>query len=151
MPEKTIIDDLAWFREREGQTIAVSQTIEITKDMIQDFCRSIGNEEWVHWDEARCQEAFGGIIAPLFLAPALFPTLFFQSFDYGDDLGALFSGTDRFRLLSPIKAGDRLSATTRIDHVETRDKGIAVLYDVSFSVAGQSKPVAIGTFVMRYW
>jgi acyl dehydratase len=150
MPDKTIINDIKWFRDNEGEVIATSPAIEITKEKIQSFCRAIDNEEWVHWDEKRCEEAFGGIIAPLFMAPALFPTMFFESFDYGD-IDALFSGTDRFRLISPILAGDLLSATTKIDRVEDKDKGIAVYYDVTFNVQRQDKPVAVGTFVLRYW
>ena len=150
MPDKTIIDSIEWFREHEGKVIATSPAIEISKQKIQDFCRAIDNDEWVHWDEARATEAFGGIIAPLFMAPALFPTLFFESFEYGE-INALFSGTDRFRLFSPILEGDRLSATTKIERIEDKDKGIAVIYDVTFQVERQENPVAVGAFVLRYW
>ena len=150
MPDKTVINDIQWFRDNEDEVIATSPAIVISTEKIQDFCRAIDNEEWVHWDEERCKDAFGGIIAPLFMAPALFPAMFFESFDYGD-IGVLFSGADRFRLISPILAGDLLSATTKIDRIEDKDKGIAVYYDVTFNVQRQDKPVAVGTFVLRYW
>ena len=150
MPDKTIITNIDWFREHEGEVIATSPAIEISKQKIQEFCRAIDNDEWVHWDEERSANAFGGIIAPLFMAPALFPTLFFESLEYGD-FNALFSGSDRFRLISPILEGDQLCATTKIERVEDKDKGIAVFYDVTFHVARQEQPVAVGTFVLRYW
>jgi acyl dehydratase len=150
MPEKTIINNIQWFRDNEGKEISISPAMNISVQQIQDFCRSIDNDEWVHWDEERCKEAFGGIIAPLFMAPALFPTMFFESFEYGD-IDALFSGTDRFRLISPIIAGDQLTATSRIDKVEEKNKGIAVFYEVTFNVERQASPVAVGIFVLRYW
>lgn len=150
MPEKTIINDIQWFRDRQGQVIGSSPEITVSKEKIQDFCRAIDNDEWVHWDEERSEKAFGGIIAPLFMAPALFPTMFFESFEYGD-INALFSGTDRFRLISPIIEGDQLTAITKIGQVEDKDKGVAVYYEVTFNVARQEKPVAVGTFVLRYW
>ena len=150
MPEKTIINDIQWFMEREGKVIATSEPIEIDKDRIQLFCRAIDNREWVHWDEERCKEQFGGVIAPLFLLPALYPTLFFQSFEYGN-INALFYGTDKFRLLAPVVAGTRVSATTRIARVAEKDKAVTVYYDVTFNIPGKDGPVAAGTFLLRYW
>ena len=136
--------------EREGQVIATSEPFEIDQDRIQAFCAAIDNREWVHWDEARCNERFGGVIAPLFLLPALFPTLFFQSFEYGD-INALFYGTDRFRLLAPIVAGARVTATTRIAEVVSKDDAVTVHYEVTFHIVGRDKPVAVGVFLLRYW
>lgn len=150
MPEKTIINDIQWFMEREGEVIATSEPFEIDRDRIQSFCTAIDNREWVHWDEDRCNEQFGGVISPLFMLPALFPTLFFQSFEYGS-INALFYGTDRFRLLAPIVAGAMVTATTRIAEVVKKDKAITVRYDVTFSTVGREKPVAVATFLLRYW
>ena len=150
MPKKTIINDIQWFMDREGEVIATSSPFEVDKDRIQAFCAAIHNREWVHWDEDRCNERFGGVIAPLFMLPALFPTLFFQSFEYGR-INALFYGADRFRLLAPIVAGARLTATTRIARVVKKEEAITVHYDVTFNVAGRDEPVAIATFLLRYW
>ena len=150
MPEKTIIDDIQWFIEREGEIIATSEAVEISRETIQAFCTATGNREWVHRDEARCSEQFGGVISPLFMLPALYPAMFFQSFEYGD-INALFYGTDKFRLLAPIVAGARVSAATRIARVIKKEEAITVYYDVTFNVAGREKPVAAGTFLLRYW
>ena len=150
MPEKTIINDIQWFMEREGEVIATSEPFEIDRDRIQSFCTAIDNREWVHWDEDRCNEQFGGVISPLFMLPALFPTLFFQSFEYGS-INALFYGTDRFRLLAPIVAGVMVTATTRIAEVVKKDKAITVRYDVTFNTVGREEPVAVATFLLRYW
>ena len=136
--------------EREGKVIATSEPFEIDKDRIQAFCTAIDNREWVHWDETRCEEQFGGVIAPLFLLPALYPTLFFQSFEYGS-INALFYGTDRFRLLAPIVAGSRVTATTRIAEVKKKDKAVTVHYEVTFNNVGRDEPVAVGVFLLRYW
>ena len=150
MPEKTIINDIQWFMEREGEIIATSEPFEIDTERIQAFCSAIDNREWVHWDEDRCNEQFGGVISPLFMLPALFPTLFFQSFEYGS-INALFYGADRFRLLAPIVAGAMVTATTRITEVVKKDKAITVRYDVTFNTVGREEPVAVATFLLRYW
>ena len=84
------------------------------------------------------------------MLPALFPTLFFQSFEYGS-INALFYGADRFRLLAPIVAGVMVTATTRIAEVVRKDKAITVRYDVTFNAVSQDEPVAVGAFLIRYW
>ena len=150
MPEKTVIDDIQWFIEREGEVIATSEPFDIDKDRIQAFCRAMDNREWVHWDETRCNEQFGGIISPLFMLPALYPTLFFNSFEYGN-INALFYGTDKFRLLAPVIAGSSVTATTRIAEVAKKDSAVTVYYDVTFNIIGRDEPAAVGTFLIRYW
>ena len=65
MSEKIIIDGLDGFRQREGQHLFSSEPFEISKQRIQEFCRSIGNDEWIHWDEERLAKSpLGGIIMP---------------------------------------------------------------------------------------
>ena len=151
MPQKTIVNHPNWFEERIGQVIASSEPRMVTREAIQDFCRSIGNEEWVHWDEERCAQAFGGIIAPMFMIPSLFPTMFFDSLDYGEQLGALFYGSDRFRLLRPLVAGSELYCEIGIAEITPKGEAITVQYDVKFFVVGDEDPVALGSFLLRYW
>ena len=150
MPDKTVIDDIQWFTARAGEVIATSRPVEISKDKIQAFCMTLDNKEWVHWDEARCSKRFGGIIAPLSILPALYPTLFFDSFEYGN-INALYYGTDKFRLLAPVVAGAKVTATTRIGKVAKKGNAITVYYDITFNMVGKDEPIAVGTFLLRYW
>lgn len=66
-------------------------------------------------------------------------------------LHALFLGSDRFRVLRPVKVGDRLSLDFAVARVEERDSGFAVHYDFSWHADGEEQPVTLGNFIVRYW
>ncbi|MDH3689052.1 MAG: MaoC/PaaZ C-terminal domain-containing protein [Gammaproteobacteria bacterium] len=151
MADKIVIDGLDGFRKLEGQTLGTSEPVEITQKRIEDFCTAVDNDEWIHWDIERCKNSqFGTTIAPGFLSPSLFPKLFFDMVDIRNVGTMLFSGSDRVRLLSPMKCGSKMMQNVKIDHVEERDNGIAVYYDVTWNVVGQDKPVGVAMFIIRY-
>jgi acyl dehydratase len=148
---KIIIDGVEGFRALEGKHLFTSEPYLISKQRIQEFCRSVGNDEWIHWDEERCQDSHvGAIIMPAFMGPALASKVYFDNVEF-INLDGLFQGTDRVRLLRPVKAGDKLVQHWRIERVEGRDKGIAVFYDVSWQVAGHDQPAGVATYIVRYW
>jgi len=66
-------------------------------------------------------------------------------------LRALFLGSDRFRILRPVKAGDQLCLKFTVARVDVRDEGFAVHYDFSWHVNGEEQPVTLGNFIVRYW
>ena len=151
MSEKIIIDDLDGLRQRDGQHLFSSEPFEISKERIQGFCNSIGNDEWIHWDEERLAKSpLGTIIMPAFMAPALMSWAYFSKVEFSN-IDGLFQGTDKIRLLKPVKAGEKLVQHWRIDRVEERNKGIAVYYDVSWEVPGHDGLAGVGTFIVRYW
>jgi len=148
---KQVIRGLDGFRALAGQTLGTSAPIEISQKRIEDFCTAVDNDEWTHWDVERCRDTpWGTTIAPSFLAPSLFARLFFDMVEIVDVGTMLFQGSDRMRLLSPMKSGSRLTQTVRIDRVEERDRGIAVFYDVTWNVVGEEKPVGVAMFLIRY-
>jgi acyl dehydratase len=151
MTAKIIITGEQGFRDRAGQHLFTSDPWAVTKDRIQDFCRSVDNEEWFHWDEQAVRASpLGSIIAPGFMAPALAPKAYWDHVSLRD-LDGLFLGADRIRLLQPVRVGDHLVQEWRIDRVEDRDKGIAVYYDVTWRVEGRDGPAGVATYVVRYW
>jgi acyl dehydratase len=148
---KIIIDGVQGFRALEGKHLFTSEPFLISKERIQEFCRSVDNDEWIHWDEDRCRNSqLGAIIMPAFMGPALASKVYFDHVEF-NNLNGLFQGTDRIRLLKPIKAGDELVQHWRIERVEDRDQGIAVFYDVIWQVAGHDQPAGVATYIVRYW
>ncbi len=151
MAEKIIIEGEAGFRALAGQHLFTTVPWEVSKRRIQDFCRSVDNEEWFHWDEEACRESeVGGIIMPGFMAPSLAPKAYWDNVSL-QDLDGRFLGVDRMRLLQPVKAGEALVQDWRIDRVEERDPGIAVYYQVEWRVEGRDGPAGVATYVVRYW
>ena len=138
------------FSARSGQVLFQSEPLQITKERIQAYCRSLDQLDWFHFDEARCtQSEFGALIAPGTLSLALIHSTYFRHVEL-IDLKALFIGADDFRVMRPIKAGEFLILNFRIGEVIERHEGFRVSYDFEWlETAGDS--VTAGTFLVRYW
>ncbi len=151
MVEKIVISCLDDFRKWSGCHLFTSEPIEVSKARIQQFCRSVDNDEWIHWDEERCREAgFDGVIMPAFMGPALMSKAYFQYVEFKGVEG-LFSGVNRLRLLKPVHAGEAVYQRWLVGEVTERKRGISVIYHVQWFVDGGPDPVIVAEYVLRYW
>lgn len=149
--DKIVLTGVEDFRAREGELLFTSTAQEASKEQIQQFCRSVNQLDWFHFDEERCAASpFGAIVAPGMFTLALIHSVYFDNVEL-QGLRALFLGSDRFRILRPVKAGDQISLEFMVDKVESREEGFAVHYAFKWHVAGESKPVTLGNFIVRYW
>ena len=102
MADKLEITGLADFRAREGEVLFTSPPLVASKQMIQQFCRSVNQLDWFHFDEDRCAASpFGTIVAPGMFTLSLIHSVYFDNVEL-KGLRALFLGSDRFRILRPI-------------------------------------------------
>jgi acyl dehydratase len=148
---KTVINNYDDFRRLEGQQIIDSDPIEITSEGIQDFCRGTLNDEWIHWDQERCEASpLGSIIAPGLFLPALFPHMFWQQMEINIPR-IIVKGIDRIRILKPVTVGSKIVGRAVVDKVLDRDQGIEVHYAISFVFADSNETAAVATFINRYW
>ena len=151
MTDKPVIRSLEDFQAREGEVLFTSAPLTANKEMIQQFCRSVNQLDWFHFDEERCAaSSFGAIVAPGMFTLSLIHSVYFDNVEL-QGLRALFLGSDRFRILRPVKAGDQLSLVFTVDRVEVRDDGFAVHYNFSWHTNGEEQPVTLGNFIVRYW
>ena len=151
MADKLVITSLEDFQSRVGRELFSSPPLVASKDMIQQFCRSVNQLDWFHFDEERCaQSPFGAIVAPGMFTLSLIHSVYFENVQL-QGLRALFLGSDRFRILRPVKAGDELSLHFEVDQVEQRDEGFAVHYNFTWHANADKQPVTLGNFIVRYW
>jgi len=139
------IDD---FRQRRGEALFRSAPTVIEQSQIQDYCRSIGQLDWFHFDEERAREEFGAIVAPGTMTLALIHPTYFREVELRG-LRALFLGSDRFRIVGPLKAGDSIDLTFTVVDIAERDEGFAVYYD--FEWRRNESPISLGNMIVRYW
>lgn len=151
MSAKIVISSLADFQAAQGGQLFASPPVIVSKDMIQQFCLSVNQLDWFHFDENRCAESpFGAIVAPGMFTLALIHSVYFDNVELRG-LRALFLGSDRFRILRPVKAGDALSLHFTVAKTEVRDAGFAVHYDFRWLNEADGDPVTLGNFIVRYW
>ncbi|WNC73608.1 MaoC family dehydratase N-terminal domain-containing protein [Thalassotalea psychrophila] len=151
MSEKIQLNGIGSLSAYEGKELFTSKPLHVTATMIQDFCRSVNQMDWFHFDEERCKASpFGAVVAPGMYTMSLLHSVYFDHVEL-HNMKALFLGTDRFRILKPVKAGDSIVLKFNVDKIEQRKEGIAVHYDFTWTVAGDEQPVTLGNFIVRYW
>jgi hypothetical protein len=137
-------DDLEALRaEIRDEFGPFGEPLEITQAMIDQFAELTGDRQWIHVDveRARRESPFGGPIAHGFLLLALLPRMRggggVRITGYGS---AANYGSDGLRFLSPVPAGAKVHARSRLAAVEAKPRGTLVTSEIAIHVVGSERP-----------
>jgi acyl dehydratase len=137
-------DDIAALRaEIRAEFGPFGEPLEITQAMIDQFAELTGDKQWIHVDveRARRESPFGGPIAHGFLLLSLLPRMRGSGgpriVGYGS---AANYGSDGLRFLSPVPAGAKVHARSRLAAVEVKPRGTLVTSEVALHPVGSDKP-----------
>ncbi len=126
---------------------------EVSQSTIDGFAELTGDHQWIHVDveRARKESPFGGPIAhgflTLSLVPRLSPRAGHRVVGHGN---ATNYGSDGFRFLSPVPAGAKVHARSRIVKVEAKPNGTLVTSEMAIHVVGQERPALIYKGLVLY-
>jgi hypothetical protein len=147
-------DDIEGLRSKIGDDFGPwGVEVEITQDMINRFADITGDHQWIHVDveRAKRESPFGGPIAHGFLTlsllPALRVTAGFKIVGYGNITNY---GADRLRFVSPVPAGSKVHARSRLVTIEPKPKGTQVTQEIAVHVVGNDRPALLYTMLMLY-
>ncbi len=127
--------------------------IEVTQEMINKFADLTGDHQWIHVDveRARKESPFKQTIAhgflTLSLVPMLRPRSQFQIVGYGN---ATNYGSDRLRFVSPVPAGAKVHARSRLVAVEAKPKGTQVTSEIAVHAVGSDRPALTYNMLVLY-
>jgi acyl dehydratase len=128
--------------------------VEITQEMIDRFADVTGDHQWIHVDVERAKRdsPFGGPIAHGFLTLSLLPghlrpAATFAIVGFGN---ATNYGADKLRFVSPVPAGSKAHARSRLLAVEAKPKGTQVKTEVAVHVVGQERPALLYAMITLY-
>lgn len=131
-----------------------SPELEVTQAMIDGFAELTGDDYWIHTDPDRCrrESPFGTTIAQGMLIHSLTARLR-SPLDY--ELTGFRSmvnyGSDRVRFPTPVPAGCRIHARSRVRAVEQMKSGVRLTMELNVHVVGQDdRPSAINDLVILY-
>lgn len=136
-----------------------SVTATIEEQSVTDFARALGEDEPLYLDAGAARaSSFGGIVAPptypiAFMAQSMAGAA--SSFDeLGLNFMTLVHGEQEFEYERPIKAGETLTLTARIEDVYEKEArsgilDILVLGTVASDAAGKRVFVSRQTLVSR--
>jgi len=130
-----------------------SEPLEVTQEMINRFADLTGDHQWIHVDveRARRESPFGGTVAHGFLTLSLLPAMrakpAWQITGFGN---ATNYGANKLRFVSPVPAGARIQARSRLIGVEAKPLGTQLTQELHVHVVGKDKPAVIYEMLVLY-
>lgn len=147
-------DDIEGLRSKVSEEFgAWGSELEVTQDMINKFADLTGDHQWIHVDVERAtrESPFKGTIAHGFLTLSLLPALRagadYKVVGYGN---ATNYGSDKLRFVSPVPAGAKIRARSRLVAVDPKPKGTQVTQEIAVHVVGSERPALTYTMLVLY-
>jgi acyl dehydratase len=154
--EKIRFDDVAALQKHISEEFGpFGGAFEVTQDLIDRFADVTGDRQWIHVDveRAKRESPFKTTIAHGFLTLSLLPMLNAQNRDAFAVVGhgnAVNYGSDKLRFLSPVPAGAKIHARSRLVSVEAGAKGTRVETEIAVHVVGNDRPALLYSMIILY-
>ncbi len=156
--EKIRFDDVEALRQKVSAEFGPwSDDLEVSQKMIDEFAELTGDHQWIHVDveRAKRESPFKTTIAHGFLTLALLPRISSGARERGEfevvGQGSVVNyGSDKLRFMSPVPAGSKLRARSRLVEVEGTPKGTKVVREIAVHVAGSERPALLYQMIILY-
>jgi acyl dehydratase len=154
--EKIRFDDVEALRKQVSSEFGpFGEDLEVTQGMIDAFADLTGDRQWIHVDveRARRESPFKGPVAHGFLTLSLLPRLGGRERAGYEIVGhgsAVNYGSDKLRFLSPVPAGAKVRARSRLVEVEGTPKGTRVVREIAVHVAGSERRALLYQMIVLY-
>ena len=152
--EQIRFDDIEKLQTRVSEEFGPwGEPIEVSQEMINKFAELTGDHQWIHVDveRAKRESPFKQTIAHGFLTLSLIPKLRavagYQVVGYGN---ATNYGADKLRFVSPVPAGAKIHARSRLVAVEAKPKGTQFTTEINIHVVGSDRPALIYVMIVLY-
>jgi acyl dehydratase len=137
--------------DRAGETLGVSDWVDVSQEKVDTFAKLTGDEQWIHVDPERAATGpFGATVQHGFFTLSLSTGLLDQVFRVDDVSVVLNYGLNKVRFTAPLKVGSRTRMHVTIADVQPVPGGVTVVYQLSYEVEGQQKPCCVADLVFRY-
>ena len=130
-------------RSKVGQSIGISEWIDVPQDRIGAFADATDDHQFIHVDPAAAAAAgFGGTIAHGFLTLSLLSRMAADAMLIPDTARmAVNYGLDRVRFLAPVKSGKRVRGHFTLEGADEKAPGQLLLkHQVTVEIEGEEKP-----------
>jgi acyl dehydratase len=143
------IDDLAAL---VGTHLGYSDYQAVTQEQVDRFAEATGDHQWIHVDPERASTGpFGVTIAHGYLTLALIPSLLSSVMHVNGVRMGVNYGTNKVRFTSPVLVGSQIRAGATLASIESIDRGVQVVLDVTVEMKDAPKPSCVAQLVSRYY
>ena len=129
-----------------GQELGVSDWLEVTQDLIDRFAEVTGDHQWIHVDVERAKREMPGgkTIAHGYLLLSLLPKLGAGIYKLSWPTRSINYGSDKVRIVNPVKAGARILLRQSLVAVEDGAPGAhRITVRQTLEIENEAKPAMI--------
>ena len=129
-----------------GQELGVSDWLEVTQDLIDRFADVTGDHQWIHVDVERARREMPGgkTIAHGYLLLSLLPKLGAGIYKLSWPTRSINYGSDKVRIVNPVKAGARIRLRQSLVAVEDGAPGAhRITVRQTLEIENEAKPAMI--------
>lgn len=153
----SLADALVELKAQEGQETHVSEWLDVSQDMINEFAKATGDMQWIHTNPERAQaeSPYGTTIAHGYLTLALYP----QLRNLVDESKPIFPGVknvinyglNKLRFPGAVPAGSRIRARCELISAAEVKASIELTEKYTVEVEGQDRPACVAECIMRLY
>lgn len=150
----TTVSTLAELSKLEGESLGVSDWIEVTQERINTFADATGDHQWIHTDpeRAKAESPFGGPIAHGYLTLSLIIPMWDEVLKVESVTTAVNYGLNKVRFTNPVPAGGRVRLNAALKTVEELPKGgVQVTVDAKIELEGSERPAVVVEAIYRFF
>lgn len=154
MSLENVLSDL---QSKIGQEIHVSDWVEVTQEVINDFAKATRDDQWIHVDEERAatESPFRKTIAHGFFTLSLYPYLRGAA----DSEKPLFPGAksvinyglNKLRFPNAVTVGSRIRARCSVVSAENVKNSLELVENYTIEIEGQKKPACVAECILRIY
>jgi acyl dehydratase len=129
-----------------GQELGASDWLEVTQDLLDRFAEVTGDHQWIHVDmeRAKLEMPGGKTIAHGYLLLSLLPKLGAGIYKLAWPTRSINYGSDKVRIVNPVKAGARIRLRQSLVAVEDGAPGAhRITVRQTLEIEGEAKPAMI--------
>jgi acyl dehydratase len=153
----TVALTLEALRARVGSEVAVSDWLDITQPMIDEFADAIHDRQWIHVDPERAsrespfRNAAGErcTVAHGFLTLSLLSRLLGNALEVTDRRTGINVGLNKVRFTGPVPSGSRVRGRFALLDAKPIAGGLQLTWDVTVQCEGVDKPVLVAEWLTR--
>ena len=140
------------FKAAVGEDIGSSDWFHITQERVDTFADATEDRQWIHVDPDRAKDGpFGATIAHGYLTLSLLVPLMKGVFRVDGQRMGLNYGLNKVRFPAPVKVGSQVRAAVTVKSVEDVEGGVQVVWLVTVTAEGSTKPGCVAESITRYY
>lgn len=134
-----------------GREVAVSDWLDVTQRMIDEFAAATDDRQWIHVDveRARAETPYGSTIAHGFLMVSLLAPLFERTISIGGAAIGLNYGFNRLRFTAPVASGSSVRARFVLAAFDAIPGGAQLTWSVTMERRSEERPALVAEWLMR--